>query len=215
MNAPLAQAGRIPLALGVVESADPAILAGIRQPGVAAAIWRRPRDPGFAAWIDALPPERLPRLSTLTTPELVERVVHAACDSAGTPAGLHRDRLASDAAALALILSQVAAQPLIEIRLEVVDTDKCRKFHIDRVRCRMLCTYRGAGTQYGAAAPGPDHAPAVVQQLSAADAALFRGAFWPGAEFPGVLHRSPPLAGTGETRLLLVVDPMDDVDGHC
>jgi hypothetical protein len=211
MNAPTT----IPLAFGVVEGGDPAILAAIREPGVAAAVWRRPRDPGFAAWIDALPPERLPRLRRLTTPEQVERAVRAACDNADTPEGPHRDRLASDAAALALILSQVAAQPLIEVRLEVVDTDKCRKFHVDRVRCRMLCTYRGAGTQYGAARPGPDREPAEIHQLDAADAALFRGAFWPGAEFPGVLHRSPPLAGTGETRLLLVVDPVDDVEGHC
>ena len=211
MNAPT----RIGLAFGVVESADPAILAGVREPGVAAAIWRRPRDPEFAAWIDALPPERLPRLRTLTTPDHVERVVHAACDSAGTPDGRHRDRLASDAAALALILSRIAAQPLIEVRLEVVDTDTCRKFHVDRVRCRMLCTYRGAGTQYGAAQPGADRDPREIRQLAAADAALFRGAFWPGAEFAGVLHRSPPLAGTGETRLLLVVDPVDDVDGCC
>ncbi len=211
MNAP----ARIGLAFGVVEGADPAILAGIGQPGVAAAIWRRPREPGFAAWLDALPPERLPRLRTLTTPDHVERVVHAACDSAATPEGPHRDRLASDAAALALILSRVAVQPLIEVRLEVVDTDKCHRFHIDRVRCRMLCTYRGAGTQYGAAQPGADRDPVDVHQLDAADAALFRGAFWPGAEFVGVLHRSPPLARAGETRLLLVIDPVDDVDGHC
>ncbi|SEB09580.1 DUF1826 domain-containing protein [Rubrimonas cliftonensis] len=215
MNAPLTQAGRIPLAFGVAEGRDPAILAAIREPGVAAAIWRRPRDPGFAAWIDALPPERLPRLSTLTTPELVERVVHAACDSAGTPAGLHRDRLASDAAALALILSRVAAQPLIELRLEPVSTDKCSRFHVDSVRCRLLTTYRGAGTQYGAATPGGGNQPAEIRGLAAADAMLLRGALWPGAEFTGVLHRSPPISGAGETRLLLVIDPVDDVHGHC
>jgi hypothetical protein len=211
MNAP----ARIGLAFGVIEGADPAILEGIRDPGVAAAIWRRPRDPDFAAWIDALPPGRLPRLRALTTPDNVARVVHAACDSAATPEGPQRDRLASDAATLALILSRIADQPLIEVRMEVVDSDKCRKFHVDRVRCRMLCTYRGAGTQYGAARPGPDREPIEIHQLDAGDAALFRGALWPGVEFPGVLHRSPPLAETGETRLLLVVDPVDDVDGHC
>jgi len=211
MNAP----ARIGLAFGVVDGADPAILAGIREPGVAAAIWRRSRDPDFAAWIDALPPERLPRLRTLTTPDHVARVVHAACDSAGTPEGPHRDRLASDAAALALILSQVAGQPLIEIRLEVVDTDKCRKFHVDQVRCRMLCAYRGAGTEYGAAQPGGEGSPDAVSRLATGQAMLLRGAHWPGPEFPGVLHRSPPVAGTGETRLLLVVDPVDDAAGRC
>lgn len=211
MNAPT----RIPLAFGVVDGGDPAILRAIAEAGVAAAIWRRPREPGFAAWIDALPPERLPRLRTLTTAEHVERVVHAACDAAGTPEGPHRDRLASDAAALALILSRIASQPLIEIRLEVVDSNKCCKFHVDRVRCRMICTYSGAGTQYGAASPGADHQPVEINKLGPADAALFRGALWPGAEFPGVLHRSPPITGARETRLLLVIDPVDDVEGHC
>ncbi|WP_333835270.1 DUF1826 domain-containing protein [Rubrimonas sp.] len=211
MNVP----ARIPLAFGVVEGSDPAILATIGEPGVSAAIWRRPREPAFATWIDALPPERLPRLRTLTTPDRVERVIHAACDSAGTPPGPHCDRLASDAAALAQILSRVASQALIEVRLEPVDTDKCRRFHIDRVRCRMLCTYRGASTQYGAAQPGVGREPDDIRQLLAADAALFRGALWPGVEFPGVMHRSPPLVGRGETRLLLVIDPMDEVEGHC
>ena len=28
----------------------------------------------------------------------------------------------------------------------------------------------------------------------------------------GLLHRSPPIEGTGETRLVLVLDPIDDLD---
>ncbi|NBZ89164.1 DUF1826 domain-containing protein [Stagnihabitans tardus] len=35
--------------------------------------------------------------------------------------------------------------------------------------------------------------------------ARHRGTLWPGEDC-GLLHRSPPIAGTGETRLLLVIE---------
>jgi hypothetical protein len=209
MNAP----ARIPVASAVLESADPAILSGVGQPGVGAAIWRRRRDADFAAWIDGLPAAQLPSLRTLVTAEAAGAAVHAACDSAGTPEGPQRDRLADDAAALAMILSQVAAQPLLEMRLDVVRDDKCRRFHVDRVRCRMLCAYRGAGSLYGAARPQGD--PEAVHRLETGDAGLFRGAFWPGPEFTGIVHRSPPMTDDAGVRLLLVIDPADEDAGRC
>ena len=47
-------------------------LARIQDAGIAAAIWHRTRDPGFAAWIDALPPDQLPRLRALVAVSAVE-----------------------------------------------------------------------------------------------------------------------------------------------
>jgi hypothetical protein len=38
---------------------------------------------------------------------------------------------------------------------------------------------------------------------------LLRGTLWPEQPKSGLLHRSPPIEGSGETRLLLVLDPMD------
>ncbi|GGG66682.1 hypothetical protein GCM10011415_11900 [Salipiger pallidus] len=39
---------------------------------------------------------------------------------------------------------------------------------------------------------------------------VLRGTRWPESPLSGLLHRSPPIAGTGETRLLLVLDPVED-----
>jgi len=39
---------------------------------------------------------------------------------------------------------------------------------------------------------------------------LLRGTLWPEHPRSGLLHRSPPIEGTGETRLVLVLDPVDD-----
>ena len=55
--------------------------------------------------------------------------------------------LAGDVAALAFIMAEVMRSPLLHLRLEAVSTDACRRFHIDNMTARMLCTYRGAGTQ--------------------------------------------------------------------
>jgi hypothetical protein len=38
---------------------------------------------------------------------------------------------------------------------------------------------------------------------------LLRGTLWPGDPPSGLMHRSPPIEGTGETRLVLVLDPVD------
>jgi len=39
-----------------------------------------------------------------------------------------------------------------------------------------------------------------------------RGTLWPAKPATGLLHRSPPIEGSGETRLLLVLDPIYDPD---
>jgi hypothetical protein len=87
----------------------------------------------------------------------------------------------------------------------VVRDDACARFHVDNVRARLLCTYRGPGTEYAdlaAAAAGPEG------RLARGAVAVFRGLRWEGAGV-GLLHRSPPIDGTGATRLLLAIDAAD------
>lgn len=192
---------------GVATGTAPETLARIEDAGVAAAVWQRARDPAFAAWIDGLAPDRLPRLRTKVAPAHAANAVHAACAQAGTPRGALRDRLAEDAGALALIFAGLMGAPMLRLRLDVVEDDACRRFHCDRVLARLLCTYRGAGTEYGAGAPGAR--PTDVRALEPGAAAVFRGALWPGEE-TRLLHRSPPMARGGMARLLLVLDPLAD-----
>ena len=204
MNAP----ARLPatIARHVANSED---MLGIGDPGVAAVLWDRPVDPAFAAWIDGLSPERLPSLRAATPHPRARDAVRAACESAGTPEGPERERLIDDIGALAQIVARVSGNPMVKIRLDVVRTDSCRKFHFDNIRLRLLCAYRGAGTEYGVAPRG--ETPERIERVPRGAAALFRGRRWPG-EATGLLHRSPPIAGTGETRLLLVIDPFEPDD---
>jgi hypothetical protein len=91
---------------------------------------------------------------------------------------------------------------------DAVTTNACRRFHIDAVTARLVCTYRGTGTQYGIGADGAE--PRRVFTVPTGAPILLRGTLWPERPHSGLLHCSPPIEGTGETRLVLVLDPVDD-----
>ena len=83
-----------------------------------------------------------------------------------------------------------------------------RKFHMDAVVARLVCTYRGSGTQYGTSVAGGD--PEVIARVATGSPIVMRGSLWPETPKSGLLHRSPPIEGSGETRLLFVLDPVSD-----
>lgn len=53
-----------------------------------------------------------------------------------------------DMRALADMFFSVADGRDVKARLETTGDDACRRYHMDRSHLRMLCTYRGAGTQW-------------------------------------------------------------------
>ena len=191
----------------VIRGTDPAVLARIGDPGCAAAIWTRGRDAGIGAWLDGLAAAFLPRTRTVLRPGDVGAAVLAACDAALTPQPVYCRALADQLQDLAGGFAAAMRARWLRLRLDVVDSDGCRRFHRDVVRARLLCTLRGSGTEFGIAADGAD--PERVDRLATGDVGVFRGTLWPGAALP-LVHRSPPIAGRGETRLLLVLDPLDD-----
>ncbi|QBY00481.1 DUF1826 domain-containing protein [Rhodophyticola sp. CCM32] len=192
------------IARGILDGQTPDILEEIRSPGCAAAIWRRGENPLFQTWIDTVSPARLPRLRLQIAPETVADTVRATCQAQGLPDGQGQRMLANDVAMLATSFARVMQTDQVRLRLDVVTGNACRKFHLDNVPARLLCTYRGRGTEYGLVRPGADPDP--VEAMPVRAVGLFRGMLWPGPDHSGVVHRSPPIDGTGETRLLLVID---------
>ena len=193
---------------GVRISDSPEGLSAIHAPGCAAAIWQRRPLPGFQAWIDGLDPGELPKARVILPPKDVREAVRQACDAAGTPECVERARLIDDIAALANIFAEVMRARYLRLRLDVITTNACRKFHVDAVTARLVCTYRGTGTQYGTAAQGAD--PQHILTLPTGSPVILRGTRWSEQPRSGLLHRSPPIEGSGETRLLLVLDPISD-----
>ncbi|MBO9448119.1 DUF1826 domain-containing protein [Ruegeria sp. R14_0] len=199
-------------AIGVGVAETPEGLSSIHNPGCAAAIWRRDPLPSFQSWIDSLDPQQLPKARVILRPEAVRNAVVELCEASGTPSGPERDRLVDDVAALATVFADLMQSKWLRLRLDVVVTNACRRFHIDAVTSRLVCTYRGTGTQYGISTDGSD--PNRVFTVPTGSPVVLRGTLWPENPKSGLLHRSPPIEGTGETRLLLVLDPVADPENE-
>jgi len=185
-------------------------LSVIQSPECAASIWQRRPLPSFQKWIDALAPDQLPDARVILRPEQVRDVVAGVCDAHGTPDCLERDLLTDDVAALADIFAKLMETSFIRLRLDVINTNACCRFHMDAITARLICTYRGPGTQYGIS--GGMAEPSQIFTTATGAAILLRGKLWPERPRSGLLHRSPPVKDTGLTRLVLVLDPIADPD---
>lgn len=196
----------------IVAAQTPQELSAILRPDCAAAVW--PREPltSFQSWIDTLDPAHLPKTRTMLRPGNVRDVASHVCDLCGTPDCAERTMLIDDVAAMADIFAGVMDAPYLLMCLNVVTTNHCRKFHIDAVTARLICTYRGTGTQYGFSPDGG--APPQVFTAPTCAPVLLRGTLWPQNADARLLHRSPPIEGTGETRLVLVLDPVAEPEDH-
>ncbi|MEP4338922.1 MAG: DUF1826 domain-containing protein, partial [Roseobacter sp.] len=132
-------------------------------------------------------------------------VLHDTLDEAGHQKGDPRDILHSDIVALVHRFAEVMETQCVEIRLEHVTTNACRKFHTDYVTARLITTYLGQGTQWLDSDGRDSNDPGNIQQMQTGDVALFKGRLW--SSHAPAIHRSPPIEGTGEERLMLVINP--------
>lgn len=107
--------------------------------------------------------------------------------------------LAADISDLAQRFQMLAGTPAIRLRCERILGDACRKWHIDYTDLRLVCTYAGPGTDWRDPASGTE------RRLGLQQPALFKGRLF-GDGAPLIEHRSPPIAGTGLQRLVLVID---------
>ena len=130
----------------------------------------------------------------------------------GELAGLRADLadlpgdLAEDIAVLASRFAALMNTTAVRIRIERVDSNTCKNVHTDYTDVRLITTYAGPGTDY---APHGD-GDCCLERLQTGAVALFKGRTY-AADHPACPHRSPPIAGTGASRLVLVIDtPMQD-----
>jgi hypothetical protein len=194
----------------IVEGAARATLDRILDAGVTLAVWIRRAPPGLAAWLDALPPECLPQGRFVCDPEKVPARLAVLCDKAGLGHGRARALLIADIANLAARFARITAVRRVDLRLEALDHDSCWRFHRDRVGLRLNATYRGPGTQWppleltARAARAQRRYRGAMNELPRFAVGLFKGERRGGPA--AILHRSPPIAGTGTTRLFLCLN---------
>ena len=198
----------------IVEGENGAILDRLADDGVALAIWHRRSPQGLADWLDALPADRLPEGHFVGPAACVPARLAALCELVEIADGPERRSLIGDIARLARLFAARIGSPDVDLRLEAVDHDSCWRFHRDHVGYRLNATYRGPGTQW----PPLEHAARALRaqrryrgplnEMPRFAAGLFKGVQRAGAG--AVVHRSPPVAGSGQTRLFLCLNEVHD-----
>lgn len=186
---------------------NPSILGSIRELECNLAIWQRPAFADFAAMTIGTPHDL--RFVSKVAELPAKLAKELATGGFGGGAALHR-ALIDDAAQLARLFCVAMELATFELRLEVVRTDSCRKFHADYVTARLITTYVGEGTDWlddaDARRVAAGAEPRQINRLAPFDVGLFKGKI---ATPTPAIHRSPPIAETsGGARLLLVLNPV-------
>ena len=98
----------------------------------------------------------------------------------------------------------------VGLRLRVLQSAMCPRFHVDNVPLRLLTTYVGPGSEWleeGAIERVGLHLAAApvdnIRVLQAGEVAVVKGEKWLGNEGAGLIHRSP---ASDQRRLLLSLD---------
>ncbi len=204
--------GRTTLPYHVKLDGSVSVLNAILLRPISLAIWRRPMDGALrkAVLRDALGEFSLLRL-TARPSDLRELLLTGLGEAGCGPASI--EALASDIAGLAHIFADLVGPETVDVRLERITGDACRKFHTDYVSARLITTYRGRGTQWldqdsaTELASGANVSCLPVGSLAEGDVAVLKGRLWD--EDYAIVHRSPPITGTGEDRIVLVLNPGD------
>lgn len=176
---------------------DRASLDAIARPGAALAIWWRPLPDALRAALAALD---LDTVDDVSLHLAADEPIDGALTEAGYP-GPVAALLAGDIGLLVRRHAALTGEDRLRLRLEVIETDACRRFHADYVTLRLLCSYVGPGTQWCRA----DAADAICEVPTGA-VGVFKGREL--LDPPTVLHRSPPIVASGRRRLVLTIDPL-------
>lgn len=198
------------LATGIETCDTAAGLSAIHAPATGLVIWKRTVPLCLQTWLELMDPACLPDLRVLVRPDEFRRAIEPELEDCGMPPGDMRNLLIGDIDNQVSVFSNVAATDLVDVRLERITHDACWKFHRDCVEARFLTTYRGPGTEW----VRPVHADRAlseqtdftgpIEHIELHDGVLFKGSCaGPGI---GIVHRSPPIEGTGDVRLLLCLN---------
>ena len=170
-------------------------------------IWDRHIPVNIQDWLNKIDPKLIPSFRHIFHKNEVRKSVNKIFENS-----LSKDTqinwLIQDITRLSKLFSSLMKVDYIRLRMEVVSTNSCRKFHIDAVKARLICTYRGLGTQYGMSMDGID--PKHFKTTPTSSPILLRGTLWTENNSIMILHRSQPIEGTGETRFVFVIDPIFD-----
>lgn len=196
---------------GIVTGTTCTILNAVHTAGVGMAVWRRSMPEALKSWADRVAADGAIKAGLLIPIERCEDRIEKAFRNAGLPPCPAEAQVKHDIADLIRTFTGIVGLGSVDVRLETVRGDACWKFHRDQVAFRLICTYSGPGTQY---VPPDCSRQAIAQQrdyagplamIETGAVAIFKGAQASGHD--GIVHRSPPIRGSGQSRLMLCLSP--------
>lgn len=195
-------------------------LVAIFEPGVQILVHPRPPDPQIAAYLDSADSRRLGLRRVLENAQGLTGMGPSAPTWPDLPG---RDALLADIRHLFEVYQDLLGCERLGLRFESLERAMCPGFHRDRTGIRLVCTYRGPGTEWMDDAgldPQPSPSPGARQSFAApADASaigrapafamvLLKGTLWQGNAGRGAIHRSPMPPPGGGSRYLLALDAL-------
>lgn len=194
------------------------LLTHIHDAELALVIWHRPAEPNIIQELAQLCAEDFPDVRTEIhgdkTGELISQLIamQGFDAEAAFPAWL------ADMAALCEIFISLAAGRPVTARLETLARTGCPRFHVDRSYLRLVCTYRGPGTEWlddaqvdrRAQASGAPNETIVrsgmPSRMPTFAVGLMKGSRYPGCANTGLVHRSPAVDPGDPARVLFCLD---------
>lgn len=188
------------------------------QDNVNMAIWDRPLPPAVAAEVAVLPFEAFPhqRVTTSRPERSIPRVFREHADTTGHP---YPKALVADILMLANTYRALRQLRTVLLRLDAIQVQAFTRFHADGVEMRLMCTYRGPGTEWLSEdafsrqmleTDGIDHAVKRkdIHRMAAGQVAMMRGDAWPRAirRLRGTAHRWPLVMRPKDWRWFVLVD---------
>ncbi|EXI67875.1 MAG TPA: DUF1826 domain-containing protein [Nitrospira sp.] len=198
---------------------DVAGLATIFEPEVQAVCWLRSEQPLIIAYVNSALAAGGLGSGFRQAVELAHRL-----PKLGLPDFPGCKSLSADIEFLSTLYADLLRCTTVGLRLEITDRAMCPRFHVDKTGIRLLCAYRGPGTEWiddtraGRDLLGTDSANeaariapgAEVHQAQTFDVVLLKGGLWQGNHGRGVIHRSPQPVVAKAPRLLLAIDAVWD-----
>jgi hypothetical protein len=195
-------------------------LVAVFEPEVQILVHPRPPDPQIAAYLDLANSWRLGYRRVLDNAQSLAGSGPAAPTWPDLPG---REALLADIRHLSEVYRDLLDCERLGLRFESLDRAMCPGFHRDHTGIRLVCTYRGPGTEWLDDAgldpqpcPSPGArpsfaAPAEASAIGRAPAfavVLLKGTLWQGNAGRGAIHRSPVPPPGGGSRYLLALDAL-------
>jgi hypothetical protein len=197
-----------------VSGDHPDVLSHILDPDVNLGLWQRPGDRTITSELSKLRPMHLADVRCSTSPATFDDDVSRLLQQQGLDA-MAFINWRIDLQRLANRCFVISKGRDVSLRLETTADDGCRRFHVDHTHLRLLCTYRGPGTQWLAdqgANRGDMHAAPSGDgdfiQATTGEIVLLKGSLWQGNDAFGAIHRSPKPEAATSLRTLVTLDPL-------